>query len=282
MPSFIKNNNLAQHNKKVKNHVDYTNNILNRRRTQPTIKEITDTSYKTDEFKDLSVRVVVHCGRIDIFEKLLQSLLNIEMFEWKYCIININILKEFINKKSIIDICKELKSKIIITEYLNKGMDIGNFLLTLKDCQEDLIFKLHTKSRDEWRDKLVSIFEPYRLYNSIKLLNQNIGMIGCREWISTCIDFVDHEKLTRELCINCRIPYNVDLYCNSYFVAGTMFICKRNILDVLKPIADILYKNCNSYDKYMPICSSHLKIETTLERLFGYLCYLQKQQVVGI
>ena len=283
MPSFVKNNQLINHNKKVKKQTDYINNILNRRTTQPMIYNIKDYSYQTDEFKEISVRVVVHCGRIDLFKKLLQSLLNIELFEWKYCIININYLREFVNKNKLIDICKELKSKVIITEYPNKGMDTGNFLLTLKDCNEDLFFKLHTKSRDKWRNDLISIYEPYKIYNAVKLLrDENIAMIGGKNCISTCIDFIEHEKLNKELCNKVNIIHNTDLFCNSYFIAGTMFICKRNILDILKDKSNILYKNCNFYDKYMDIRSSHLKMETFLERLFGYLCYLQKQHVIGI
>lgn len=283
MPSFVKNNSINEHNKKVKKQTDYINDILNRRITQPIIYNINDFSYQTDEFKDKSVRVVVHCGNIDIFNKLLQSLLNIELFEWKYCIININYLGEFVNKNELIKMCKELKSKVIITGFPNKGMDIGNFLLTLKDCNEDLVFKLHTKSRDKWRKELISIYEPYNLYNAVKLLEKkDIGMIGNKNWISTCIDFIEHENLNNELCSKINLIHNKNLYCNSYFIAGTMFICKRNIFDILKPSIDYLYFNCNLYNKYMGICSSHLKIECCLERLFGYICYLQKQHVMGI
>ena len=40
----------------------------------------------------------------------------------------------------------------------NYGLDIASFVIGLKDCKEDIIMKMHTKTNIEWRREMLRIF----------------------------------------------------------------------------------------------------------------------------
>lgn len=114
--------------------------------------------YIVSEFKSmkiLKITVVFHIGtmNINIIHEISRCITNIAYL----CTVNEIIITSYFDRELLFEILPhELKNaKILIFE--NQGMDIGPFLKAIPNLDKsfDYVLKLHTKSNDTWRNKLL-------------------------------------------------------------------------------------------------------------------------------
>ena len=208
-----------------------------------------------ENFKKIyNIAILLQIGSWSTFLKMERYLENFNK-------INVNIyfiLIDDISTKENIDYItqKYNESVIIITE--NKGMDIGLFLIGLhyinhNNYYHDYIIKLHTKTNDEFRNNTLNrlIGNENTIINNIqKLSKENVGMI------SGSIIYKYHE--CKDVFLSnyyhldnvIKYLYNEDVNNdNLEFVAGTFFICKYKIFNILNNNnIEYIYKNLNNYD----------------------------------
>lgn len=188
--------------------------------------------------KIYNIGVSVQIGNWNTFQKMENYLKN-------FAHINVNlyfvIIKE-ISKKDNIDYLKNKYRECVILEAENKGMDIGLFLISLLYIKEkkyihDYLYKLHTKTNDEFRNNTLNrlVGSHEKIINNIRLLSKNdIGMISG----NTIYRFKDYKEAFQSniyhldnlvnYLYNERIDNN-----NLEFSAGTMFIIKMKVLNIL-------------------------------------------------
>lgn len=273
MSSFKKNNNLVLGKKK--------------RFEQKLINEPINFNL----FNNLNVSVCIHCANLDIFKELVTYILNFELFQWNRLQIIINITIDLVNYE---DVCKFVKDSfnnnnthIVLIKSKNKGLDIGGFLRCLDYVKDDdhVISKIHTKTDEKWRRSMMKIYTKEGIYTTIKLLHfEKIGMVGNNNQLW---DFYKNGKIyvyRDKLKIVCNIMKmtlsDIKLH-NSFLIGGTMFMCKKNILNDMIHSRNVLYSYCNDKDNYYKNPDA-FKFELTLERLFGYLVYHYNKHIVGL
>lgn len=123
----------------------------------------------------------------------------------------------------------------------NRGMDVGAFVaswLHVKRNAEQYaecktIFKAHTKTNDRWREQLLNpmIRSQQYFYNALaRLAHKQMGMFCSRRWLLPA-DTFEHtpntpiiNALLNEFGLKRRPGFN-------RFVAGTVFMMKRSVLD---------------------------------------------------
>tara|TARA_B100001248_G_scaffold84187_1_gene61346 strand:- start:243 stop:1067 length:825 start_codon:yes stop_codon:yes gene_type:complete len=239
-------------------------------------------------FKKLNISICVHCANLDIFKELITYIKNFEEFEWNRLQILINIVIDLVDKDSVYQLIKNTfkKGHFIIIKSKNKGNDIGGFLRCYNYIKNDdhIIAHIHTKGRVEWRRGLMKIFTKEGIYNSIKLLHfEKIGMVGNNNQLW---DFYKNENMSyknyiHNICNILKLKFNEMNLHNGFLIGGTIFMCKKNIIENVIKNRDILYKHCNENKNYYENKNA-FKFELTMERLFGYLVYHYKKNIVGL
>ncbi len=161
------------------------------------------------------------------------------------------IVEEECSKKNI-EYLSERYRNMTVLKALNKGMDIGLFLVTLhylkeKEKKYSYLLKLHTKTDDNVRNNVLDnlIVNKAHLFNAkmskekakncISLLrNPNIGMVGgfmIPNYYRNKELFIDNMYHIEKLC-NLLFYENIDPSCLE-FVAGTMFWFKMEAFQQL-------------------------------------------------
>ena len=269
------------------------NNVLPKKYRQE--KMISDEIINFESFKNLNVSVCIHCANLDIFKELLTYIQNFELFEWNRLQIIINVVIEIVNYDEITSLIKNTfsnnKTHIIIIKSENMGLDIGGFLRCLQYVKEDdhIVAKIHTKTDDKWREAMMKIFTKEGIYNSIKLLHfEKVGMIGnnnqlwdiYKSTITTEANKLSYKEQIFQICQIMKIPFNYIKLHQSYLIGGTIFICKKNILNDIIKFKDKLYQYCNKADYYKNKLA--FTFELTMERFFGYIVYHYNKEIVGL
>jgi hypothetical protein len=208
-----------------------------------------------ENFKKIyNISLLLQIGNWDVFLKM-------EKYLYNFNKININIyfvlINDIVNKENI-DYLKEKYKEIVIIITENKGMDIGLFLaglhyINLNNYIHDFIIKAHTKTNDEFRDNVLYNLmgsEDIIINNMKKLSKENIGMISG----STIYKYNEYRDafLSNYYHLDNIIKYlyNEDIN-NNYleFIAGTFFICKYKILNILNNNnIEYIYHNLNNFD----------------------------------
>jgi len=189
---------------------------------------------------------------------------NILIYDFQNCINNANIkIIKAIIAECILKI--KIKSHFLVSE--NKGVDIGGFfnflnIMKLKKIECDFLIKLHTKSKDIWRQYLCKILhtkyeeEKLRQYDMISsMLFQYPNPLQLYEKETN--DF--HIK---QICKKFYIPYQETFR----FVPGTIFMCSWKIVQQLFSLDLVVAYNdlndINSKDKnWMRIMSNKIIFE---------------------
>ena len=276
---------------------------------------------KKDICFDINISVCIHCYDIDIFKELMLYIKNFFEFKWKHIQFIIHHIKH--SQKDIENIIetvlKDINKNIInnrdsvnvgddivdgdgesIMNYFkfiegeNIGVDIGGFLRCLDKVldDDDVVIKIHTKTDNIWRRSMMNIFSVNGIYTSMKLLeSSNIGMIGSiyniehfrRKFNPQFTINQYYIPMIQNICNLINIPFNELNVIQSYFVAGTIFICKKNLLNEIIKERKSIYNLCLDLRKTKWI-SGKMKFtyEHASEILFGYLPYQSKQFLVGI
>ena len=239
-------------------------------------------------FKKINISVCVHCANLKIFEELITYIKNFEEFEWNRLQIIINVVIDLVNKDTVHQLIKDTfkKGNFIIIKSKNKGNDIGGFLRCYNYIKDDdhIISHIHTKGRVEWRQGLMKIYTKEGIYNSVRLLHfEKIGMVGNNNqlWHFYKNENMSYKDNIHKLCNNLNIRYNEMNLHNGFLIGGTIFMCKKNIIENVIKHRDTLYQYCNEKDNYYEN-KDIFKFELTMERFFGYLVYHYKKNIVGL
>lgn len=210
---------------------------------------------KYESFNDIyDIAISIQIGNWDIFK-------NMEVYLENFNNINVNyyfILIDYHATQNNIDHLINSYKNLVIISSENKGMDIGLFLINImymkiKKYSHDYIIKVHTKTNDNFRNESLNnlIGSPEIIANNIKkLTNENNGIISgnriykYHEFKDAFIQNYYHlEKLINYVYNESIITDNLE------FSAGTMFIAKNKIFNILNiPILEYIYNNLNSYD----------------------------------
>lgn len=280
-------------NNKIKN-----NNL---RYNLSTINKYKIQKYKNNIYFNNNLSICIHCYNIDIFEEIMYYINNFFEFKWK----SIQIIIHFINysRKEIEYIIEKVMKKkltikncdcFIFIKGENIGIDIGGFLKCLNYIKkkDDIIIKIHTKSNDIWRKSMMNIFSIDGIYTSINLLKQNnIGMIGSlfniehfRKKYNPQFNINQYYiPMIQNLCQKINIEYNEYNLIQSYFVAGTIFLCKRELLDNIINNNNIIYDLCLDLKEKKWITGKMSKTyEHAMEIMFGYIPFHTKKYLIGL
>lgn len=189
-------------------------------------------------------------------------------------------------------------SKIIFVE--NKGVDIGAFLKTIPeiDNDTDLILKLHTKkgvgskenpslvlkkigenacinhSRDWFHNLLKGVLSDEKKVNSILerfSKDKQCGMVGFRLYNNSSVNKNEILKLSHLFGID-------ESYLNNHFIGGTMFWVRFEILKkyFTPEVINKIMENTN------PGYVSEPSTMHAIERIFGYLISKENKSIVVI
>jgi len=201
-----------------------------------------------------SIAILLQIGNWDVFKKM-------ESYIDNFKNISINIYFFMIKEFDTVDNINYLKYKYkncVIASCENKGMDIGPFLLNLhyiktQKYNHDFIFKIHTKSSDNFRNESLNILmNSYDiiLSNIQKLSDKNNGIFA-GNIIYKYNNFKEAFQSNLYHIKNIiKSLYNEDiLYDKLEFVAGTMFIAKLEIFRILSPLKIFeIYEELNTID----------------------------------
>ena len=181
---------------------------------------------------------ICHNGNTDVFkkiEKYIENLMSLNSFDVEITLFinTINTIKEeeieYIKKKYPY-------AKNIITN--NFGFDIGSFFTILNICKHnnydfDYVIKIHTKTSDVEREKLINPL--LGSINRIKIIldilnNDNIGLIGSSSTIFYNYDklSIHNENHLKYLLKKYKISKNYNE--TIQFIGGTMFWIKYDVL----------------------------------------------------
>jgi len=185
-----------------------------------------------------SIAILLQIGNWDVFKKM-------ESYIDNFKNISINIYFFMIKEFDTVDNINYLKYKYkncVIASCENKGMDIGPFLLNLhyiktQKYNHDFIFKIHTKSSDNFRNESLNILmNSYDiiLSNIQKLSDKNNGIFAGNiiyKYNEFKEAFLSNYYYIKKLV---KYFYDEDVITDKLeFCAGTMFIFKNKIFDNL-------------------------------------------------
>ena len=92
--SFINHNKerLRKHNEKFKDINTRGNQLLSLKTSKKVELDITDDTFIIDEFKDTSVKVLIHCASVKPMDDILKCVEYIRRFQWKRLVIEIYVV----------------------------------------------------------------------------------------------------------------------------------------------------------------------------------------------
>lgn len=201
-----------------------------------------------------NIAITLQIGNWYVFKKMEHYLNNFKN-------INVNIYFVLINdivNDEIIEYLKNNYKYSVILSAENRGMDIGLFLVNLyfmkkNNINHKYIFKIHTKTNDDFRNQTLNILmkDHNKIIENIKLLSSdNVGIYAGNFIYKYSNDRGVFESNYYHLKNLVNYLYNEELNTNNLeFVAGTMFIIKSKIFDILNiHIIEYLYKSLNNIE----------------------------------
>lgn len=262
------------------------------------IQKIPIENYKINEYKKESFKIkmciCIHCYNIDIFNELMYYVRNFFEFDWQRLKIIIHYVHQDINKiKKIIEIlCNVNFENDNIFTFIkgdNIGADIGGFIRCCEyiSDDDDIVSIIHTKTNKIWRRKMMNIFTKEGIYTSMSLFQSktHIGSIGTTEKIQIFPNIHNYSILIRSICNICNYNFNINKLLQSNYLAGTIFMCRKNLLDIFIKNRIKYYKLLQNFDllysegKKRPLSGDY---EHATELIFGYLCIMNNKKLVGI
>jgi hypothetical protein len=204
--------------------------------------------------KIYDIAISIQIGNWNTFKKMEHYLTNFNSININFYFI---LIKDIASIENLHYLRDTYKFSVILTAE-NKGMDIGLFLISLlyirlKNYNHDYLFKIHTKTDDNFRNvTLDKLFGSYdRIVENIRLLNNpNIGMLSG----NSIYKYKDHQNVFLSnyyhLHNSVLYLYNEGINNNHLeFVAGTMFIVKFKLFNILsRDVLEYFYKNLNDID----------------------------------
>lgn len=243
------NNNIKNNNHLSK----YSEFFYNYEESNLTIAEYYEILYENIGKKQ-KFALFLQVGNFQTFQKMEDYLVNFNQIDVNIFIV---IVKEEVNDKNI-SIIKELFPSCTIIKTLNKGMDVGLFLINLlyirhKNLEYKYILKLHTKTDDRFRNNILTNLckNKKQIENCLSMIqDNNIGMITGNKVFNfkNNKDFFNNHYYYLTYLIN--YIYQKDLDYNFLeFAPGTFFYSKFNVFDKLDEInIRFIYDKLNDND----------------------------------
>ena len=236
----------------------------------------------------MKVKILIYLYYPSLWEEYKELLLKIKDYidiDLLLCNDDIENNNEYIEK----DCLNTFNGNSIVRYVDNRGVDIGPFLLQMKDLdpkKHKYFIKLHSKKslwgryrNVNWREFLVNalIGNENIFQNNISKMDNNnkIGMIGSRALILNNDKEFYNKNIIEHLMTHILnlSDYNND---NCKFIGGTMFMAKSKLFKKYFPnnICDTLYNTLN-FGMISDIKEG--TIPHSLERIFGYIVSLDNQ-----
>ena len=183
----------------------------------------------------MRVAVILHVGALAPLPELLRDITNIRFANIPFDLF-VNLVEGKVDVTSATGLIKTAFPGAVIVTSENRGMDIGGFFKVLPlvlsgEQKYDYILKLHTKSAQWWRRKLIMPIcgNPYQIRYCLQTLKANpkVGMIGTSQHLYTEIKGrrPNHHYL-ETLSQKFKLPLT-----SFHFIGGTMFWIRVSILD---------------------------------------------------
>ena len=244
-------------------------------------KKFYKVKYENINIDNLSeIAVFIQIGNWDKFEKMEPFLQN---FENIYCTFYFVMTIDNYNYYRLKYLQKKYKNCVIIYS-INKGMDIGLFLISLhyvktKNIKHKYIFKIHTKTDDNFRNITLNnlMGSENKIYENLeRLKKKNIGMVG----VNNKLNYNDNNHFYKKNMFYIN-KYSNFLYNNDpeidklEFIEGTMFIFKEEIFDILNFYnIEYIYDHLNdekSFDRNWYSVYYNLDVNN-IELLYKHYC----------
>ena len=260
-------------------------------------KDIDDE--KRDSIKDLRIAVIAHVFYGDLWEEIESYLKNIP--------IPFDLYITMIEGRE----CQEAKDATYADRVFvlpNKGFDVGPFIHAIKEIdlsKYDLVCKIHTKKSTthgnpvqgaQYRSQLlVAVLDDANWVTNILyyFLNNNIGLAGSRHRALPLIDLQGSLGANHKWVETIFKKFNIVVpYRDVYFIGGTMFWIRSDILQTIKdgPLDFSMFESPEKQkDTYVDgTFSQYTKLAIdgqlahAVERLFGAVTMNMGYEVVGI
>jgi len=238
------------------------------------------------------IAVIIHVGNIKIFKKIIQDYP--KFFDNDAIDLYISC-----NNKNDCDILQELFPDDEVFQYENRGMDIGPFLLTIKhlikiNANYDYYIKIHTKSDAIWRNLMIKpIYDNLDYFLNYK--SKGIKMYGCYEYTYDgqfdmnyvpVMDIIrrNYPEYTDKFLEYCsrRNTYGLKCKKSPYFVAGTIFAFNKGYFDLFKKIVDLNHEYMILETGYIVNDAKNPRKTHAWEYFFGYLVYLNNENITTL
>ena len=256
---ITKNNNKSidiNENNNIKNSDQlskYSEFFYNYEESNLTIAEYYEILYENMGEKQ-EFALFLQIGNFQTFQKMEDYLVNFNQIGVNIFIV---IVKEEVNEKNI-SIIKELFPSCTIIKTLNKGMDVGLFLINLlyirhKKLEYTHILKLHTKTDDRFRNNILTNLckNKKQIEKCLSMIQKNnIGMITGNNVFNFTNkkDFFNNHYYYLTYLVSYTYQKDLD-YSFLEFAPGTFFYSKFKVFDKLDEInIRFIYDKLNDYE----------------------------------
>lgn len=238
---ITKNNNTSMNKNENKNKLsNYSEFFYNYEESNLTVAEYYEVLYENMNEKQ-EFALFLQIGNFQTFQKMEDYLVNFNQIDVNVFIV---IVKEEVNEKNI-NIIKDLFPSCTIIKTLNKGMDVGLFLINLlyirhKKLEYTHILKLHTKTDDRFRNNILSNLckNKQQIVNCLSVIKKNnIGMITGNNVFNfkNKKDFFNNHYYYLNYLVSYTYQKDLD-YSFLEFAPGTFFYSKFKVFDKLDEI----------------------------------------------
>lgn len=225
--------------------------------------------------------VVIHVFYLDVFEMILDRLGQIDA---RAHIFVTTIDSHENNVRSILQ-SRNLDGTIFIHE--NRGRDVLPFLMALKEINAEeypFVLKLHTKKSphrsdgDKWcKDHLDCLATPEQVSWILDQMchNTKIGLVGAKKHVVSMQTYMG-SNLTMVQSLANRMGLPVEDITNDRFIAGTMFLARRDALEPMLNLA-ISANDFEDEDGQTDATTAH-----AIERAFAYSATAAALQIFSV
>lgn len=251
---ITKNNPMSNDENENKNQVsNYSEFYYNYEESNLTIAEYYEVLYENMGEKQ-EFALFLQIGNFQTFQKMEEYLANFTQIGVNIFIV---IVKEEVNEKNI-NFIKDLFQSCTIIKTLNKGMDVGLFLINLlyirhKNLEYRHILKLHTKTDDRFRNNILTNLcnNKQQIEKCLSIIQKNdIGMITGNNVFNFTNkkDFFNNHFYYLTYLVSYTYQKDLD-YKFLEFAPGTFFYSKFKVFDKLDEInIRFIYDKLNDND----------------------------------
>jgi hypothetical protein len=188
----------------------------------------------------MRVVIIIHIGSYNTFNKMREYFNDIFL---KHFDAYVNFVDDLINQeeqKEILQFLTPLFHYIKDFHFPNKGSDIGSFIAIIKyliinNINYDILFKIHTKTNDKWRNELMIIMKKIKLIIKEFKKNHDLGIICSDKWLLK-LDNLNQtfvEDFIQKYHINLKLKHSLNNHKSIYKFSPELIHCNNSIFNKL-------------------------------------------------